>query len=158
MGQAIDLLLTQDQASLAKCTVEEAVQLTEVRAHSRQNAQHLIADYHLGQTAGRYLCDTVSELIEKPAHFDLALCWGGVFLKAPDDPLVAVQRLTLLADEVRLFPVVDATGEAPAFLPEIMTYCNQDNFGVELREVKPEGWTSGQAMLRLWRRDCKREA
>jgi len=92
-----------------------------------------------------------------PTHqFDLAFCTDFIFHHALSREHVGVvlQELCRVAEEVRIFPLVDSDGKMPQELGPLILLLQQQNFGVEVRQVAYHALQGGNAMLRIWQQEC----
>lgn len=115
-----------------------------------------LADYALGRSQLRYQPINLPQL-PYPAHqFDLALCTDFIFHHALSREAVSavLQELCRVAEEVRIFPLLDNQGKMPQELGPLMLMLQQKNFGVEVREVSYHTLEGGNAMLRIWQQEC----
>ena len=97
------------------------------------------------------------ELPYENHQFELALCSDYVFNRhAQNDcrPEQVVSELCRVAEEVRVFPLLTEKGELSEQLGPLMLELQQRNFGIEIRQVEFENLNGGNAMLRIWAREC----
>ena len=88
-------------------------------------------------------------------QFDLALCLHQLFNEDDLDYQVkTLFELCRIAEEVRIFPLLNANGELTPSLGPVMQALQENNFGVEVREVPFEFRNGGNAMLRIWSQSC----
>ena len=90
--------------------------------------------------------------------FDLALSAHYLFAAFDNQDvasnLVAIQELTRVAKELRIFPLINRYGEPSPFLGPVLLALQQANYGVEVREVNYHLQPKGNAMLRVWAQQC----
>jgi hypothetical protein len=112
-----------------------------------------LADFPTGLAEGRYI-DT---LPPAPPHFELALLSHALFSEQQDDldhHLATINQLIHIADEVRIFPLLDQHGQISSLVGPISLALQQQNFGVEIREVTYHLQPNDNAMLRIWPLEC----
>lgn len=93
----------------------------------------------------------------KDNQFDLALCAYFLFSRKELSAvfhLAAIKEMCRVAGEARIYPLVDEEGEPSEILPQIMLQLQQENYGLELKEVADEFQKGGNAMLRVWSQAC----
>ena len=119
-----------------------------------QSAQNFVADYSRGQQEGRYRFAKLPTLPFKNFEFDLALCPDLLFRSAERWSDQVVNELCRVAHEVRVFPLLDDRGEISSTLGPIMLQLQENNYGVEVREVPYRLQKDSNAMLRIWAKKC----
>ena len=88
-------------------------------------------------------------------HFDLALCQQQLFNEDNLDYQVkTLFDLCRIASEVRIFPLLKLKGELTPSLGPVMQAMQENNVGVEVKEVPFEFQKRGNAMLRVWNQSC----
>lgn len=65
-----------------------------------------------------------------------------------------IRELARVANEVRIFPVVDNAGQASPLLGPVLLGLQQAHYGVEVREVPCSLYPKGNVMLRVWAQVC----
>lgn len=89
--------------------------------------------------------------------FDLALCPHYLF--ADEDSLRVDRHLQLIfelarvAKEVRIYPLIN-NGLPSKLLGPVLLGLQQENYGVEVRDVTSSLQPNGNAMLRVWAQQC----
>ena len=88
-------------------------------------------------------------------HFELALCSHQLFSEDDLDYQVkTLFDLCRVASEVRVFPLLNLKGELTQSLGPVMQAMQENNVGVEVKEVPFEFQKIGNAMLRVWNQSC----
>ena len=91
--------------------------------------------------------------------FDFALSAYGLFtdMDAQDINihLQVIRELARIAKEVRIFPLIDSHGEPFPLLGPVLLGLQQEQYGVEVREVNYSLQPKGNAMLRVWAQQCQ---
>ena len=89
--------------------------------------------------------------------FDLALCPYYLFMpvQSVDASLQVIRELARVAKEVRIFPLSDTHGLPSPLLGPVLLGLNQENYGVEVRDVTSSLKPKGNAMLRVWAQQCQ---
>ncbi|KTD51232.1 hypothetical protein [Legionella quateirensis] len=127
-------------------------------AERKVGFEQFFADYIKGKTEGRYLGVTDYHLPFADFTFDFALCSHYLFADLDDQTvdfhLNVIRELARVAKEVRIFPLIDNDGQTSSFLGPVLLGLQQDNYGIEVREVAFHLQKSGNAMLRVWAQQC----
>lgn len=118
-----------------------------------------LEDYELGIKDGRYLAINGLELPFENFAFDFVLAANNFFsdldFQTVEYHLTLIKELARVAKDVRIFPLVDTNGEPSSLLGPILLGLNQDNYGVEVRDVAYHLQIRGNAMLRVWAKQCQ---
>ncbi|WP_218080625.1 class I SAM-dependent methyltransferase [Anthocerotibacter panamensis] len=119
-----------------------------------------LSDFKVGQGQGRYVAEALPELPFADGAFDLALCSHLLFtyseqLSLPFH-LASVQEMCRVAHEVRVFPLIDVTGEPSTLVPPVVQHLQGQGYTVEIRQVPYEFQRGGNQMLCV--RNGSREA
>lgn len=120
-----------------------------------QSAQAFLADYSQGQLEGRYRYATPPKLPFGDFEFDLALCPDLLFRSKPNLSDQIITELCRVAHEVRVFPLLNEQNEISDILGPIMLKLQENNYGVEVREVPYQLQKGSNAMLRIWAKKCE---
>lgn len=107
---------------------------------------------------GHYLQMTGETLPFDDFAFDLALSAHTLFIDSDeqtiDTYLRVLKELARVAKEVRIFPINHDSALSP-FLGPVLLGLQQENYGVEVRQVNYPVASAGNAMLRIWAQECK---
>ncbi|KTD78344.1 hypothetical protein [Legionella waltersii] len=124
----------------------------------QRGMQDFFADFSNGKKEGRYLGINDYHLPFADFTFEFALSPHYFFAdldeQTVDFHLIVIRELARIAKEVRLFPLVDREGKMSDFLGPVLLGLQQENYGVEVREVSFHLHKSGNAMLRVWAQEC----
>ena len=116
------------------------------------------ADYEQGKAEGRYLGISDYSLPFADFSFDLALSAHYLFADLDDQDvdfhLQVIKELARVAKEVRIFPLIDRHNQTSPFLGPVLLGLQEDNFGVEVKQVSYHLQPSGNAMLRVFAQVC----
>jgi len=128
-------------------------------AERRQGVAEFFADYERGRAEKRYVPLREYQLPFADFSFDFALSSHYLFadLEAQDIDfhLQAIRELARVAKEVRIFPLVDCMSQTSPFLGPVLLGLQQENYGIEVREVAYPLQPKGNAMLRVWAQQCQ---
>lgn len=123
--------------------------LGEIR---RAAMDRFLEDFRAGKKAGRYVNASLPKLPFDDNAFDLALCGHYLFtysdLLSEENHLAAILEMARVADEVRIFPLVDMFdgGESP-HLPPVVRQLKDKGFSARIRPVPYEFQRGGNRML-----------
>ncbi|CDZ77467.1 hypothetical protein BN59_01750 [Legionella massiliensis] len=117
------------------------------------------ADYEEGKKEERYLGVSEYKLPFADFSFDFALSANYLFADLDDQDvefhIQVLKELARVAKEVRIFPLIDRHGQPSPFLGPVLLGLQQQNYGVEVREVPYHLQPTGNAMLRVWAHQCE---
>lgn len=132
-------------------------EVDDIVARWHESEQMFLQDYEMGKDEQRYQAIELPSLPFADQEFDLALCSDLLFHSAVNQafsPEDLLNELCRVAEEVRVFPLMNDKGEMTDDLGRVMLVLQQENFGLEVREV-PYRWVKGgNAMLRIWATKC----
>ena len=127
-------------------------------AERQQGMKQFFADYASGKTEGRYIGVADYHLPFADFSFDFALSSHYLFADLDEQTvefhLAVIRELARVAKEVRIFPLIDREGNTSEFLGPVLLGLQQENYGVEVREVVFHLHKTGNAMLRVWAQQC----
>lgn len=126
----------------------------------RQATQQFLKDFPAGKQKKRYITETLPHLSFVDYTFDLALSSHYLFHQpAKDDDhafhIAALLEMCRVANEARIFPLLNSKGEISELVGPLMLELQQQNLGVEIREVPYQFQKNGNAMLRVWSNTCE---
>lgn len=154
VDHVIQKLSEQLPVDLGHMSKDEKVTLDQLLNDWNYQSQLFMSDYSDGQKEGRYRKAQLPRLPFEDFQFELALCADLLFVD--DQPAEEmIMELCRVAHEVRIFPLLNETGEiADSIGPSLLMLQNKD-YGIEVREV-PYILTKGKhAMLRVWAKSCE---
>jgi hypothetical protein len=143
----------QDQFDFSRAGSLE--QLLEQR---QKGMKQFFLDYEQGKAEGRYYGAADYHLPYPDFSFDFALSSHYLFAdleeQSVDFHVNVIRELARLAKEVRIFPLIDKSGESSEFLGPVLLQLQKEGYGVEVREVAYHLHKSENAMLRVWAQKC----
>lgn len=128
-------------------------------AKRREGIKEFFKDYENGKKQLRYLPANHDSINFKDFTFDYAL--SSHYFFAGDDNehlqhyIKIIKELARVAKEVRIFPLIDKFGQPSPLLGPILLELQNNNYGVEVREVDYHLQPQGNAMLRVFAKECK---
>ena len=112
-----------------------------------------LADYEAGQNAGRYRIDELPTLSFADGEFNLAVCSHLLFLYSNllsfDFHLSALLELCRVADEVRVFPLLDLVGNNSIHLDPIRLALHHQGIETSIEKIDYEFQKGGNQMMRI---------
>jgi hypothetical protein len=115
--------------------------------------QVFLADFELGLDEGRYVPAELPNLPFFAGTFDLALCSHFLFLYGEQHDLPfhveALRELCRVAQEVRIFPLLEVSGAPSRHLAEVIRALEASGCTVSIESVNYEFQKGGNQMLRL---------
>lgn len=103
--------------------------------------------------------DNLDNLIAAKEKFNLALCPFNIFDRSPEKTLEyhlsLIEKLSLLSNEIRFYPLINSKGEIPSLLGPIMQDLHKKNYGMEIKAVHNAYLTNENTMLRIWAQICE---
>lgn len=127
-------------------------------AARQKGMMDFFSDYDKGKQEGRYLGVSDYHLPFEDFSFDYALSTHYFFADLDEQTvefhLNMIRELARVSREVRIFPLIDREGNPSELLGPVLLGLQQENYGVEVREVSFHLHKSGNAMLRVWAQQC----
>lgn len=121
----------------------------------REALRLFLADFEAGKAVGRYVPGSLPALPFADSAFRLALTSHFLFLYGDDFDfafhLAAMRELLRVAEEVRVFPLVNLDGLPSSHLPGVVRALREDGATVELVDVQFEFQKGATRMLRVKR-------
>lgn len=115
--------------------------------------EKFLADYDEGKRTGRYQIGELPQLDFADHQFDLALCSHLLFLYSnllsSEFHAAALVELCRVADEVRIFPLLDLLGKKSEHLENVLEILAGQGIRAEIETVAYEFQKGGNQMLRL---------
>ncbi|MAZ39550.1 MAG: hypothetical protein CMF49_05460 [Legionellales bacterium] len=156
MGQTLRQWIEQHKAQFL---LRDKAAFEDLIAKQKAMANIFIQDFQEGVYAKRYVADPLPNLSFSHAQYALALCanflFDGPYAKDMDFQLKAILEMCRVAREVRIFPLLDDSGEVSQHVAPLMAVLQSKNYGVEIREVPFHLQKNGNAMLRVWSNECQ---
>lgn len=132
--------------------------LDEFSKKRQQGVKEFLSDYSEGKKSQRYISNNMLATHFADREFDLALCSHFLFgLREEQDlnyHVGVLNELSRIAEEVRIFPLVDSRGNISPLVGPVLLSLQQQNLGVEVREVPYQLQKNGNAMMRIWIKAC----
>ncbi len=134
--------------------VWQDIQSPEMMGEIRMSAMNqFLADFTLGIQQGRYIKAELPNLPFTNHQFDLALCSHLLFtysdLLSVEFHLQSILELCRVAKEVRIFPLINISGEPSPWLQPVIDELQHRGYAVEVKKVPYEFQKNGNQILRV---------
>ena len=130
--------------------IESPEQLGKIRM---QAMNQFLADFPLGLSQGRYVLDELPNLSFKEQQFDLALVSHLLFTYSDhlslEFHLNSIKELCRVAKEVRIFPLLNVSGEQSNLLLPVIENLQQSGYKAEIQQVNYEFQKGGNQLLKV---------
>ncbi len=125
-------------------------------AHRLATMERFLLDYEAGRAAGRYQTQAVPTLDFADQHFTLALSSHFLLLYTAQLSLdfhrAALRELCRVAQEVRIFPLLDLACQPSAHIEPLQAYLANLGYQAQIENVPYEFQRGGNQMLRITKR------
>lgn len=125
----------------------------DLLAHRVAALDGFLTDYDAGKKVGRYQLEELPQLSFADREFDLALCSHLLFLYSNllsfDFHLASLLELCRVANEVRVFPLLDLIGNPSQHLEPVRHALHDKGYKTSLEKVDYEFQKGGNQMLRI---------
>lgn len=142
----------QQKYQLSVPNIESFIEIHET------NVDVFLKDYAQGKKEGRYLDNSLPILPFEDETFDLALVSHYLFTYTDELSLEfhsqALMELLRVANEVRIFPLVNHQGQISDHVGQLVVFCQEQGIDTELKSVNYQIQHKGNAMLRVWSPSC----
>ncbi|GAB3939367.1 SAM-dependent methyltransferase [Larkinella terrae] len=149
--QTYDTVLEQLRLNADQYNWTEFRNPDELGEQRMRAMQRFLTDYETGKQQGRYRTESLPKLSFPDQSFELALCSHFLFLYSAHFSeafhVEAVRELLRIADEVRIFPVVDLSGQRSPYVKTASSVWEKSGFSVEIVEVPYHFQKNGNQML-----------
>ncbi len=130
--------------------IESAEQMGKIRMEAMNQ---FLDDFPLGLQEGRYVVDELPSLSFKDRQFELALVSHLLFTYSDhlslEFHLNSIKKLCRVAQEVRIFPLLNVSGEQSSLLLQVLQELQQNGYKAEIQQVNYEFQKGGNNFLRV---------
>ncbi|MGB7440856.1 MAG: SAM-dependent methyltransferase [Coleofasciculaceae cyanobacterium] len=132
------------------------VKSPEEMGQIRMSAMHkFLQDLPKGTEEKRYITGELPILALPNENFDLALCSHFLFtysdLLSLEFHIKSIIELCRVASNVRVFPLLNVSGEKSILLPSVINELKRQGCRLEIRKVPYEFQKGGNQMLQVWK-------
>lgn len=128
--------------------LESPEQMGKIRMEAMEQ---FLADFPMGLQQQRYVTDELPKLSFSDRKFDLALCSHLLFTYSDhlsaDFHLDSIKELCRVAQEVRIFPLLNLSGETSNLLAPVIDKLQQQGYTAEIQPVDYEFQKGGNKLL-----------
>ncbi len=126
----------------------------DLRDHRREALSKFTADFESGKKEGRYLTGELPALEFQDGAFDIALCSHFLFLYSDHYDYnfhkAAVYEMLRVANEVRIFPLLDLALNRSPYLEQLIKELEADGYTVKIKKVPYEIQRGGNEMMWIY--------
>ncbi|MEA5507629.1 SAM-dependent methyltransferase [Halotia wernerae UHCC 0503] len=130
--------------------IQSPEQIGEIRMVAMRQ---FLADFPLGITEKRYVRDELPVLPFAKNQFDLALCSHLLFTYSDhlsqQFHLASIMEMCRVAKEVRIFPLLNISGETSPWLKPVINELQKRGYSVEIKQVAYEFQKNANQILRV---------
>ncbi|MBW4681894.1 MAG: SAM-dependent methyltransferase [Microcoleus vaginatus WJT46-NPBG5] len=130
--------------------IQSPAHLAQVRMAAMQQ---FLLDFSAGLQTGRYVLGELPVLPFKTGEFDLALCSHLLFTYSDHLSqtfhIEAITQLCRVASEVRIFPILNLSGEVSPLLKPAICELKSQGYDLEIQQVPYEFQRGGHQLLRV---------
>ncbi len=130
--------------------IESSEQLGKIRM---QAMKQFLSDFPLGLSQGRYVVDELPNLSFEDRQFDLALISHLLFTYSDhlslEFHLNSIKELCRVAKEIRIFPLLNVSGEQSNLLLPVIENLQQSGYKTETQRVNYEFQKGGNQLLKV---------
>lgn len=158
---SIDKLNQEYKANKSKFTLNTAdfEKFIEQRIN---NINIFFSEFEVNKNNNLYTLDSLPSLSFEDEKFDLALVNYYFFsyseILGLDYIVAGLKELIRVANEVRIFPLVNHSGEYSDAVPMVLGKLQENDLGAEIKEVEFGLWQSENAMMKVWSPACSIQA
>jgi hypothetical protein len=139
--------------------VWEKIATVDALAQERQHGiETFLQDFPHGKLERRYRGEDLSKLPFTDFQFKLALSSHYLFnyrgKQTVEENVAGILEMCRVAEEVRIFPLLDYNGETSILLGPVMLALQEHGIGMEVKEVPYQFQKNSCAMLRAWSLSC----
>ncbi|MBH8555447.1 SAM-dependent methyltransferase [Nostocaceae cyanobacterium CENA357] len=131
-------------------TIQSPEQMGVIRMAAMR---HFLADFSIGIIEKRYVQYELPVLPFAKNQFDLALCSHLLFTYSDhlsqEFHLASILEMCRVAKEVRIFPLLNISGETSPWLKPVMNELQKRGYSVEIKQVAYEFQKNGNQILRI---------
>ena len=151
VAETFPVVLEQTRANAEDFLWERHGSVEQLGALRRQAMDTFLADYPAGRGEGRYLTGELPGLPFDDSTFDLALSSHLLFLYGEqlsrDFHLAAVRELSRVAAEVRIFPLIELSGQPSRHLSPVQSQLHASGYQTKIVTVNYQFQRGGNRML-----------
>jgi hypothetical protein len=148
-----DSILAETERNKEEFVWRHVESVSDLGRMRRAAMDEFLADYEVGTKEFRYVAGALPELPFVDKTFELALCSHFLFLYSEQYDLSfhiqSLQELCRVADEVRIFPLLELGARKSRHLDAVVTWLKREGIAHEIVTVDYEFQKGGNQMLRI---------
>jgi len=133
----------------------------DLKQHRSEALTKFVADFEQGKKDGRYQTGELPSLGFQDWTFEIALCSHFLFLYSEHYDYnfhkAAVYEMLRVADEVRIFPLLDLMLNRSPYIDPLLEELTNDGFVVKIKKVPYEIQRGGNEMMWIFRKPLHRK-
>lgn len=136
---------------------QKHIDVATLTENTNRTLNRFLKDFPIGKKEGRYIAATLPSLPFSNYEVSVAICAYFLFSTHENDQdfhLASIMEMCRVAKEARIFPLLNNHGEPSALIPPVILALQQNNYGIEIKQVPYEFQKGGNAMLRVWSQTC----
>lgn len=127
----------------------------DLKQHRKEALNRFTSDFEAGKKEGRYHIGELPALEFQDGVFDIALCSHFLFLYSDHYDYnfhkAAVYEMLRVADEVRIFPILDLMLNRSPYLERLTKELERDGYKVKIKKVPYEIQRGGNEMMWIYK-------
>jgi hypothetical protein len=151
--QASVEIIEQTRKNIGNFVWSSIGSIEELREMRFSAMRQFLDDYDEGRQQGRYIDAELPALPFADGAFNIALCSHFLFLYSErlslEFHLQSIVELCRVADDVRIFPIIDLDLKPSAHMQPVASRLEADGFTVSIERVPYEFQRGGNEMLRI---------
>jgi hypothetical protein len=153
IDNVFDQVLAETERNRDEFVWSTITSVAELGERRRRVMEEFLSDYPTGVREHRYVSGALPDMPFMDQTFELALCSHFLFLYSAHRDLVfhlaSIKELCRVAEEVRIFPILELGGKKSRHLSAVLTWLERENYAAELVTVNYEFQKGGNQMLRI---------
>lgn len=131
--------------------------ISDLENENKTMIENFLKDFTHAKSTGRYVAGVLPELSFKDNQFNLTLCAYFLFMTphSLQFHINAIKEMCRVGGECRIYPLMNDKGEPSELLAPIVLILQQNNFGIEIKQISYEFQKGANAMLRVWSQACE---
>jgi hypothetical protein len=153
IDETFEEVLAQTRRNQDEFVWQQFASVEELAETRRRTMNTFLLDYDEGRKTGRYLEASLPNLPFENKAFDLALCSHFLFLYSELFSelfhLASIKELCRVADEVRVFPLLELGSKPSRHLDSVVAALEKEGFNVAVQSVNYEFQKNGHQLLKV---------
>lgn len=151
INATFDDIMNQAESNKDQFIWSQISSVDDLRDRRKTAMEMFIKDFSKGKQEGRYIYAQLPELPFEGGQFDLALCSHLLFLYSDsltyDFHVEAIKEMLRVSAEIRIFPIVDLTGQESKYMDDIIKEFRNKGYQVKLEYTEYEFFKNANMIL-----------